>query len=261
MGKRFRKLHRAKKKKSIFKNFYFWLLIIGIIISIFLFYFFCFHSFFKVKEIRVNDNKEVSAQDIISLVEKETDKDILFFQSESIFFVNLRKAEEKILDEFPKIAEVSLSKNYPDSIVIFVKERKPVAVFEQEGSYFFLDEKGIVFEKISGKDNWLVIKEKNQKREIDFGFNLIDEEKMGKILIASEELSSSKIGIDFIDIVNYYRFNVKTNEGWEIYFNSDGDIEQQALNLTLVLEKEISPERRENLEYVDLRFGNQVYYK
>jgi hypothetical protein len=260
MNNRFRKPYKVKKKKSIFKNFYFWLLVIGIAISIFLFYFFCFHSFFQVKEIKIFDNEEVPSQEIISLLEKEITRDILFWESKSIFFVEFKKLEERVLKEFPKIEEVSFGKDYPETITLFVKERKPVAIFEQEGRLFFLDKKGVVFKDASEKKDWLVIKS-NERRNVDFGSSLFEEEIMEKILIAEEELVDSDINIVFFDIINYQRFNVLVEEGWEIYFNLEDDVVQQVLNLNLILEKEISPEKRDNLEYVDLRFGNQVYYK
>ena len=61
-------------------------------------------------------------------------------------------------------------------------------------------------------------------------------------------------------IVSEERLNVKTSEGWEIYFNTADDLDWQVQELALVLEKQITPEKRRNLEYIDLRFS-RVYYK
>jgi len=64
-----------------------------------------------------------------------------------------------------------------------------------------------------------------------------------------------------VSIISEERLNAKTSEGWEIYFNLEGDINWQLTKLGAVLEKEIPPEKRENLEYIDLRFGNFAPFK
>jgi len=56
------------------------------------------------------------------------------------------------------------------------------------------------------------------------------------------------------------RLNIKTSENWQIYFNLESDINLQITKLNLPLKEEISPEKRENLEYIDVRFS-RAYYK
>ena len=82
-----------------------------------------------------------------------------------------------------------------------------------------------------------------------------------QILEIQSDLKELKIGIDLAEIVNQQRVNIRTLEGWEVYFNLEDGVSQQIFNLDIVLKEKISPEERENLEYVDLRFGNQIYYK
>jgi cell division protein FtsQ len=261
MKNNFRRLRKIKKRKKILRNRYLWFSIIGIIISIFLFYFFCFSSFFEVKEIRVEGNDKVNSDEIIFLSNEKLIRNILFFNTKSIFLIDLIKTEEKILNNFPEIAAVSFSKAYPDSLTLFVKEREPVAVFEQNDIYFFLDIEGFIFEKTLNNDNLLLIRSGEIEEEVEIGESLIEENKLNEILTSYRELNELGIKIVFVEIVNYQRFNVKTEEGWDIYFNLEGDVSQQVLNLSLVLKEEISLEKRDILEYVDLRFGNQVFYR
>jgi len=62
-------------------------------------------------------------------------------------------------------------------------------------------------------------------------------------------------------IVSEARFEAKTLEGFQIYFNFQEDLDWQLTKLKAVLEEEISQERRKNLEYIDVRFGNFAPYK
>ena len=50
-------------------------------------------------------------------------------------------------------------------------------------------------------------------------------------------------------------------EGWEIYFTQEEDRSWQETKLREVLEKQIPPEKRSRLQYIDVRFGNQAYVK
>ncbi len=66
---------------------------------------------------------------------------------------------------------------------------------------------------------------------------------------------------DFIietDVLKDLRVN--TNEGWHVLFDRSRDLKNQLEALKLVLEEKIKEERK-NLEYIDLRIENRVYYK
>lgn len=48
---------------------------------------------------------------------------------------------------------------------------------------------------------------------------------------------------------------------WYVYFNTLYDAHAQLKNLDLTLRHSIPPDRRTDLEYIDLRFGERVYFK
>ena len=56
-------------------------------------------------------------------------------------------------------------------------------------------------------------------------------------------------------------FKLKMGGDWYIYFDAAQPLESQLRNLELILANSIHPDRRKNLEYIDLRFGEKVYYK
>jgi len=71
-----------------------------------------------------------------------------------------------------------------------------------------------------------------------------------------------------IDINSFRMPNRKSNEikvvtekGWQIYFNTNLNVETQLDKLVLIYEKKIKELGIDNLEYIDLRFGNRVFYK
>jgi len=69
-----------------------------------------------------------------------------------------------------------------------------------------------------------------------------------------------ELGIEKFILLGQKRLDVKTTEGWEIYFDLAGDINLSLTKLSLLFDEEISQEARESLQYIDLRFS-KVYYK
>lgn len=260
--RRYKKPYRIKKKKSILKNRFFWL---GILLLIFIgtiFYFLIFSSFFQVEKIIVSGEKKVSKEEIVAIVEENLEKKILFFPSRSIFLVNLNKIREDISNTLPKIAEIEMSRTFPDALNILVIERLSLATWCQEERCFFLDKEGIIFEETSEiSPNNIKIKDLREKK-LELGEKVLEKEildSIGEIEIKLRE--NLKINIEEFIIASDERLNVKTNEGWEIYFNLEGDLDWQLTKLNLVLKEKIPPEKRKDLEYIELRFGDLATFR
>jgi len=94
------------------------------------------------------------------------------------------------------------------------------------------------------------------------GNKVIEKEFLSSILDTESKLENNlKIPVEEVLVVSDERINLKTSEGWEIYLNPKGDVDWQLTKLSEVLEKEIPLEKRGNLQYIELRFGNFAPYK
>ena len=76
------------------------------------------------------------------------------------------------------------------------------------------------------------------------------------VKIAYEEIFED-FPCDYIKTIK--DIEVKTTEGWKIYLSTYLDFTTQVDNLNLVLKEKLT--NRENLEYIDVRFIDRVYYK
>ena len=260
--KKYRKPHRIKKRKSIFVNRFFWFSILILVIANIFFYFFLFSNYFQVKEIIITGQKKVSTKDLKLIVEKKLEKKLLFFRTKSIFLVNLSEIRADILKNFPQVAQIKLQRDFPDALDVIIRERLAVAQWCQERC-FLIDKEGIIFEEISEESNqYLKIKSQNQIFNLNFGKKILESELLTSILEIESKLKENfKIPLEEILVVSEKRFNAKTSEDWQIYFNSKEDLDWQLTKLKTLLEKEIPQERRKDLEYIDVRFGNFAPYK
>lgn len=266
MKKKLREPHSFKKKKPIFKKKGFWAGVLILAIAIFFIYLVFYSSIFKVKDIRISGNKDIPANSLKEVCGKEVKKDFAFFVKENIFLVSLAKIEKSITESFPKVASVEAEKSFPDSLKIKITERIPVAVFccnsSGQEEKFFLDKEGIVFEKALENPGLFSIKKQNEtERSFSLGEKAIGGEIVGEILKANQHLNKGLNVKTGECIVFPGRFDIKTSEGWNIYFSSEEDLSWQLTKLEAVLEEKISPEKRKDLEYIDVRFGNFAPYK
>ena len=246
---KYKRPYRFKKKKSILRNRFFWLGILVLAAGGAAFYLLFFSEFFHVEKIAVRGQEKVSEGEIRSVAEKRLESRILFFKTKSIFAIDLGEIKKEILNRFPQVATVEVSRDLPDALSIRVSERQAVAVWCLQDC-FFIDKEGAPFQRAPLETD--LIKVSGEEKLLG---------EIGRILEVKSKLKE-ELGIEIgkAELVSSQRLNVETLEGWEIYFDLKGDFGWQIQKLGLVLEKQIPPEKRGSLEYVDLRFS-RVYYK
>lgn len=255
--RRYKRPRRIKRKIPFFKKKIFWLFFLFFLFFSGNFYLTLFSPFFQIQEIEISGSEKFKGI-IESLIEPNLLKNFLFFQSKSIFLFNSNQIAKFILENLPQIEKIEFFKKFPNKLEIKIKEREAIANFCSQKCYS-IDKEGIAFEENFSEDVF-EIEEKN-KREINLGEKVIDKEILNEILKIKKSLEELKIPLEKIVFVSDERINVKTLENWEIYFNPKGDIDWQLTKLKIVLEKEIPIEKRKDLEYIELRFGNFAPYK
>ncbi|MCH8741832.1 FtsQ-type POTRA domain-containing protein [Patescibacteria group bacterium] len=269
----FRKPYRVRRKKSVFKNRFFWLGILVVMIIGITVYFVAFSSFFQIKEIRISGNEKVQKESLENFIWKNISKKMFIFKTKSILLVNLQKVEKNLLERFPEVSKIYLKRDLPDIIAVNIQERKPLFLLCKNSDVcFYLDEEGVIFDRVrngipngvdetnKAKESLIKIRDERHQ-EIRLGEKVIEDDLLKNI---KEIISKLKGGAEIFTkeiILSEKKIVLKTVQNWEIYFNPGGNILDQVQNLTLVFKEEIPLENRENLEYVDLRFGNRVYYK
>ncbi len=262
MKKRYyRRPHRYRKKRSFFRKRFFWLGILAFGFFVVIFYCLFFPAAFQVEKIIVTGEEKVAKQDIEFLVEQRLENKILFLKTRSIFAVDTGQIKKDILNLFPQIAALEVKRGFFDAINVVVVERQGVAQWCGEEGCFLLDNTGVIFEEVLKIKPGLILVDASQPESVSLGDRVVDEGSLAQIFdIQSKLTDHTNLSIVEAILVSEERLNMETTEGWQIYFNRKGDLDWQITELALILEKQISPEKRDRLEYIDLRFS-RVFYK
>jgi len=259
-------------------------------------YLFLFSPVFKIKEISVDGNSLIATPQIVEKIEAFLDHRILKIIPGNIsIFLPKNRMKTSLLGSFLEIADVKIEKPQPDKLDVLIFERKPAAVLcrvkivqpssvlpasatssaatsavpkikeklpESEDCYF-VDKDGFAYRRapqISG--TLLPAFYLPREDEVLLGSALIDSATIQFAVEAKNNLRELVIdlnGFAFNEIIPT-ELKAFAHEGWFIYFDTGRPALVQVAVLEALLENEVK-NKRANLEYVDLRVANRVYYK
>jgi len=262
----YRRSNRTKKKKSKLKKvllLFFLFFSCGLLV-----YFLFFSNFFSFKKIIISGNDKVSREDLLMIIQKETQAKKFQIINNNVLLFDPKSIEDDVLSSISLVSDIKITRTLPDTIEVLVSERIGRIVlcgfFEEEvlGKCFLVDEKGILFEEFSGESSLLPrIRNRALNKELILGKKVVEQQLLAIILNFYIELENLDVQLEEFLIVADNRINVITKDGWEIYFNPKESTDWQLTKLKAVLDERISLEERKELEYIELRFGNTAPFK
>jgi cell division protein FtsQ len=244
-----RKRLRVKKKKPFFKKPIFWISIFLILILAGVSYALFFSNIFKIKEIEISGEERIQKEDLKKFLKDK-------IATKNILLIKLSPIRNEILKNFPQISSIEIKRKFPSTLIFKISERKEVAAICQKEDCYLVDKEGIAFER--GGEGILKIERENFGDGIKPGDRVIEKEILDKILEISKRI---ELGIEKVSIISEDNLHFKTFQGFEIFIDPQKDIEWQITKLKVALENAIPKEKLNELEYIDLRFGNFAYPK
>lgn len=276
------------KKKSRLGLKLFILVIVFFVFAVGNFYLIIFSSVFQINKISVNGAKDVKSEEIQKIAD-----DILSVKflnkipKNNLIFLPEQEITRSILNDFPKIKEVTLTKKFMDhTLVINIIERESSAIWcrvlpeesflvssssagqlpnqaPQAENCFFADAGGFIFGEAPILSGGAVPTVYEQTASaINIKDKVSNPRTLEFILAAKKELTAVNLNLtDFvIKSQSLGDLEILTPEGWIIYLDISNSPASQVNALKRVLEEEIK-ENRNRLEYIDLRVPDRAYYK
>ena len=229
-------------------------------------WFCCFSTYFAISAIDVIGAEKISIQDIKELARQQTKhRRFLFGSQKNLFFLNANELI-KTLNEQYCLDNIVIKKKLPGILIIKFKEKIYSVIWHQLDKYYYIDEAG----NIIIETNPLEIKQKNYPL-IDYqgGGKIVDKKIDGQndninfIIKLFNEFKKAKYGFKIERfIINNELNTVKMiiNQGPEVYFNTREDLEKQVTKLLVLINEKLKDDFNEKT-YIDLRYGDRVYYQ
>jgi hypothetical protein len=198
-----------------------------------------------------------------------------FISGRNIFIYRYGQLADQIAENFPavKSAIVKRDTSMGNGLIVTLTERTSFAQWCQDGTdaaCFLMDEQGVIFASAAGLasstlPNPYVFSGALSTTSIAVALPPYGEvfggEHFEGINEFLEKLRTTGVTPLGANIVNDTDFSVPLAEGYYIKASFGEDPSLLAKNLSLILNADALSGKLANLEYVDLRFGNRVYYK
>lgn len=244
-------LKSSNKKHKFFFRLIAILLLIGIL---FLLYWFVYGKFWKINNIEIIDAKhtdvELLKSDVYNISQT---KKFFIIPNNHILFLSKRQIIDHIMNTYPSVEVVVVTKSKDRDIIINIQDRMPMGVWCDEKCFFF-DDQGILFKK-------------------SFEFT-------GAVFTIWTTVSSSSLKfydralcIDtcvdkkFVGFLSKNRVKKITMSGDDFKMDTEYGFYIKALNNTSTTMRNLNLFNNEykgdlkTLEYVDVRFGDKIFYK
>jgi hypothetical protein len=230
---------------------------------------------FRVEKIVIEGNLLAKEEDIQAIIDDVTGNDTYrIFSHHNYFIYPQSQIRNSILKNIIPIKDIVFEKIPPLTIKLKVEERQPFALFCKKGikalsvdssNCYFFDKEAIVYSKAPSFSNEPFIKFSGfVEGEITPGTVLFTKEKMQEYTFLFNSLENENIVIqEFIknddgDLV------LSTKGGTQLIVSERVGLSKSLENLKVFLADEKSANLSEalsRLEYLDLRFGNKIYYR
>jgi cell division septal protein FtsQ len=230
-----------------------------------------FSGYLAVVDIRVNGQENIGADEIKKEITGQLEGKYGEIVSKNNLLLVKPGAWENILKEkFKKIEQVEIKRKFPSGLDVNISERKLALIFCVKEKCFILDDRGEVFEEIGREsaefqNSDLPVLRDTSDREIVFNEKAIDPSRISFINNIKNKLKNElDIGLEReLNTPNRISGDIRavTSEGWNIFFGADVEAQKEVDMLKAVLGEKIPRETRGNLEYIDLRVENKVFYK
>ena len=220
-------------------------------------------SVFKIKEISLENNKELSLLEIEEIINPFLNTKRLFiFKNSNYFLINKSYLINLLSTEY-NLETINIKKVFPNKLKIIVQERISSFIWQKDDSLYLLTSQGTLNHKIrdlnENYDNYpILIDFRAQEANKEQIFNDLELNYINTMYLLWQEVIGDKIKIKKMYIEDSKDFKVEINLGYNIIFNKEKDIKEQLNNLNKVLAESIIGAE---VDYIDLRFGDKVYFK
>ena len=241
---------------------------------------------FAIQEVSVEGAENIAPPLIKAFIDtKLNDGSYHLLSRENIFLYPKAAIAKSISEYFPRILNAHISREslLAQAITVTVVEREPFARWcSQTGTCFDMDNGGFVFaplevspqeglHAVAGPLTGFAQSSTSTSGEVVFtgglatsttpiGQTFLPNQFVGVLAFLSR-LNDAGFSATDVSVLNEQDFAVSLSKGFVLRASFGADAATLVRNLQTVLSSDSLREKEGKIEYIDLRFGNRVYYK
>lgn len=255
------------RRAGVFVYGFLWLAFIGTAV-----YLLVFSVFLAVETVRVETTGPSTVRDAVEAQVRSVIDEPRFgvFPGRNLLLLSPNALTRGVIAAFPEVARAEVERVFPHAIIVSIIPREAVLRWCSGGPCFLVDEDGAVFasdERLLPDSPLRVVTVVDESGEgVRQGGDQAVDRDLVKLATSvgpalEEALSLRTEGEYRVAAREASELKLRTAEGWELLLDTRAPLETVVGHLRLFLDKQVPPESRSALEYVDLRIRNRVYYR
>jgi cell division septal protein FtsQ len=221
-----------------------------------------YHERFAINDLNVVGAQALSAAAVESAFGERVDDGVRhFFSRTNIFLYPYSEIQQALLLQFPLLQAVSFTREsmLSQALTITVYEREPKYLWCSHTCYF-MDANGFVFALAANPTGFLTFRGGLDATKEPVGQTFM-RGRLEQLVDFVEGLKNSGLAVASASIDNETDISINLTDGYYIKTTFGSSAEQLARNLALAISTEALAGKLLSVEYIDLRFGNRVYYR
>lgn len=259
----------VKKNNFTIEKFVYWVALL-FFLGVTIYVLFLSH-FLSITNIKIAGTEKIDSEAVERAVSASLTGNYLnILPKNNIILLKKDRIGRILMDNFKLIEKLEIKKYFPDTLTISIKEKNPMLILSSGGQEYVIDDLGVAYEKADFesdflRENKLLTLEDGGRRKISTKEETLSPDYIKFILDVKDRLKS------YLDIgtsqtvktsnIASGDITMETDDGWKINLNAEVGADKEVEMLKVVLDNKIEKEKRGELEYVDLRINNKVYYK
>lgn len=220
---------------------------------------------YTITKVSVGGTEHVPPRLVQAFVEaKLSDGTYHLLSRENIFLYPKKTIAKSIPEYFPRILNAQISRDalMAQVINVVVVERQPFALWcSQTDTCFDMDNGGFVFAlSATSTDGRIVFTGGLATSSPPIGQTFLPQHFAGVLALVSH-LKERGYSVADVSVENEQDFAVSLAERFVLRASFGADADSLVQNLQAVLSSGTMRGKEDTIEYIDLRFGNRVYYK
>ncbi len=224
-------------------------------------------SYWKIKDVSINGLDRMSNDEILKMVKNQlAGRNWIVLPQNNLLFFNQDKFLSSARDKY-RFQDIRVRKEWPSKLIIDVHEKTLACIWNEGDKYYLTDSDGYILSETNPLEltenthplisNESPLKIDDGRIQIDTSYITSAAELFAKLAQkATNEIKISRFVVDKdIDTIK-----LVTAEGVRINFSTKESLDRQIEKL-LLIKREKMKDDFNNKKYIDLRFGDKVYFQ
>lgn len=220
------------------------------------------HDRFAIRDVSVVGAAALPVSDLETVFSESFASGFQLFSERNIFLYPSAHIKDELLRRFPRLESVTLSREslFAQAVVLSVREREAQYSWcTDAGACYLMDRDGFVFAPQNGEAS-----------RYQFRAGLAPGEPVGQTFLRGrlgnavallDQLEAAGFAATGARVENESDMTISLEKGFYLKVSFKAEPYKIVKNLELALSAEALRDKITFLEYVDLRFGNRVYYR